>query len=249
MFDTLKDFLDPPIRNHKIFFFHIAKCGGTSIANAIAKCYKPWRPAGAVAVIELNESAARFSEAQAIDGYRMVRRDLLNYYMSLPRVRCISGHFQYSNIAHDVYGDSWRFVTILRDPVRRFISHYQYNLARGRLDIPIEAFIETSQGRSFGRAFVDEVTEDLDRSGMTADELTTVALTRYRKFSLVGRIEDTADFCARFEEIFGHGLKIPHLNRTSSLGALPEISANIRSRIENLCAPDLHVYRQLFPNA
>lgn len=247
MFDHIKDRLAPPIKDHRIFFLHIAKCGGTSIANAIVKCYKPWRPANLRTVVNLNEEAARFAEAHAVAGYRHARRDLLNYMMALPEVKCLSGHFQYSNVAHEAFQDRWHFVTVLRDPVKRWLSHYRYNSARSRITLPIEEFIETRQARSFGRAFVDEITEDLDQDALGIDQLIPLALARYRKFSVLGTIEDTPEFARKFAEQFGHELRIPHLNRTPEHAGPAGITEPIRRRITELCAPDIQLHRSLFP--
>lgn len=247
MFERLKDRLDPPIKDHRIFFLHIAKCGGTSISNAIVKCYKPWRPENAQGVVNLNEEAARFAEDHSVAGYRHVRRDLLNYVMALPEVKCISGHFQYSNVAHEAFQDRWHFVTVLRDPVKRWLSHYRYNSARSRISLPIEEFIETRQAQSFGRAFVDEITEDLDKDALDIDQLIPIALARYRKFSVLGTIEDTPGFARRFEQKFGRKLCIPHLNRTPEQRGSEGMTETIRERITELCAPDIRLHRALFP--
>ncbi len=248
MFERLKDRLAPPIRDHRIFFLHIAKCGGTSISNAIAKCYKPWRPENAQGVVNLNEQAARFAEEHSVAGYRHVRRDLLNYTMALPEVKCISGHFQYSNVAHEAFQDRWHFVTVLRDPVKRWLSHYRYNSTRSRITLPIEEFIETRQAQSFGRAFVDEITEDLDKDTLGIDELMPIALARYRKFSVLGTIEDTSGFTQQFEEKFRRKLYIPHLNRTPEQRGPEGITESILQRITELCAPDIRLHSELFPN-
>ena len=95
MFEKTKDYLDPPIREYRIFFFHIAKCGGTSIANAIVRCYKPRRLKNVRHIITLNENAARFAENNTLGQGNLVRRDLLNYVISLPEAECIAGHFYY----------------------------------------------------------------------------------------------------------------------------------------------------------
>jgi hypothetical protein len=247
MFEYIKDQLDPPIKDHRIFFLHIAKCGGTSISNAIVKCYKPWRPGNIHTVVNLNEEAARFAEQHAVASYRLVRRDLLNYMMALPNVKCVSGHFQYSNAAHEIFQDQWHFVTVLRDPVTRWLSHYRFNSAKGRLAMPIEEFIETKQGQSFGRAFVDEITEDLDKNTLGIDALISIALSRYRKFSVIGTIEDTWGFAQKFEERFHQKLRIPHLNRTPGSHGQDDVPTKILQRITDLCAPDIKLHNELFP--
>lgn len=247
MFEFIKDQFDPPIKDHRIFFLHIAKCGGTSVSSAIVKCYKPWRPENIRAVVNLNEEAARYVERHALSGYHHARRDLLNYMMALPDLKCISGHFQYSNIAHETFQDRWHFVTVLRDPVARWLSHYRFNSAKGQLAMPIEKFIETKPAQAFGRAFVDEITEDLDKDTLGIDALIPIALSRYRKFSVIGTIEDSWSFAQNFEERFHHKLRIPHLNKTPESRRQDDIPASILQRITDLCAPDIKLHNELFP--
>jgi len=248
MLDYLKDIISPPVRDHRIFFFHIAKCGGTSIANAIVKSFKPWRAGNCGTVVVLDENAARFAERHSVHGYRLCRRDLLNYTMSLPEIKCISGHFQYSNAAHDAYRDQWSFVTMLREPVSRWLSHYRWDSTLGKINMPLEEFVNTQRAISFGRSFVDEVTEDLEKSSLDIETLGNIALERYRGFSLVGTIEDTPGFARRFEEIFGGRLDIKHLNKTPKNSFAKEICDKAMQRIVEICEPDTRLYNRLIGN-
>ena len=250
MFNGLKNLLDPPLEQHRIFFFHIAKCGGTSISQAIEKAYKPWREGRSQTVFRLDENAARFADDNSLGAGNDVRRDLLNYALSLPAVKCIVGHFHFSNIAFEQYRSTWNFVTVLRSPIQRWLSHYSYNLkskSKYSIDLSLEEFVGTEQAASFGRAFVDEVTDDLDKSELSLDALVSIAIERYKGFSLVGSIEDSAGFARDFEKKFGCRLQIKHLNVTSPekrLEAL-SISPETLSRISAICAPDIFLYEQV----
>lgn len=250
MFDRIKDLLDPPITQHRIFFFHIAKCGGTSISQAIEAAYKPWRPGRAQAVFRLNEGAARFADESCIGSGNDVRRDLLNYALSLPEAKCVLGHFHFSNIAFEKYSGSWQFVTVLRNPIDRWLSHYSYNLgstSKYSIDMDLEEFVATERAASFGRAFVDEVTDDIDKTGLPMDALIDMAVARFNRFSIVGTIENTVDFAKRFEEKFGHRLQIKHLNETPTTKRVEtrSISGELLQRISKLCAPDISLYERV----
>ena len=250
MFDRLKDILDPPLTKHRIFFFHIAKCGGTSIGQAIESAYKPWRNDGSRTVFRLDEDAARFAEEHARGTGTDVRRDLLNYALSLPTARCAIGHFHFSTPAFERYAETWRFVTVLRNPVERWLSHYSYNRdvsSRFGIKASPEEFVETEAAAAFGRAFIDEVTGDIEKGGLSLGKLTEIALARYDRFALVGCIEDTAGFARRFHEFFGHHLDIKRLNITQPTKRVTAeaLGTDLLKRIERLCEPDLHVYERL----
>ena len=168
--------------------------------------------------------------------------------MSQSHVQCISGHFHYSNVAHDLFKDNWHFVTILHDPVLRWLSHFRYDSSLGRINIPIEEFIETTRAASFGRAFVDEVTEDINKSDTHIDERIEIATERYKRFSLVGTIEDTTHFASQFKEIFGCPLEIKHLNKTNKKPSEEKLPSHIIEKIHELCEPDLRLYNQIISN-
>ena len=103
-------------------------------------------------------------------------------------------------MAHDTYQDEWHFVTVLRNPVERWLSHYRYNHIKNKILLPIEDYVKTRMGVSFGRAFVDEVTEDVDKEKMSIEKLTNIAIERYQRFYLVGTINDTLTFTKNFEQ-------------------------------------------------
>jgi hypothetical protein len=247
MLDRLKDLLDPPLQRHRIFFFHIAKCGGTSIAQAIETAYKPWRSGRSQAVFRLNEEAARFADVNSVGTGNDVRRDLLNYALSLPTVRCVIGHFHFSNAAFEKYRDHWQFVTVLRNPIERWLSHYSYNLnsaSKFAIRTSLEEFIETEQAASFGRAFVDEVTDDVNKVNLGLNARLEIAIRRFSGFALVGSVDDTAGFAKRFEERFDHQLSIKRLNVTpvEKRVDMQTLSADVRRRICKLCEPDICLY-------
>jgi hypothetical protein len=250
MLDRIKDIVDPPIGPHRIFFFHIAKCGGTSIAQAIETAYKPWRAGRSNAIFRLDEAAARFADDNSIGIGNNVRRDLLNYALALPTVRCVVGHFSFSNNAFEKYRDSWQFVTVLRNPVERWLSHYSYNLnspSKYSIEMTLAEFVETNRARNFGRAYVDEVTDDIDKEQLGLDALIETAIGRFKSFALVGAVEKTPEFAERFNEKFGYRLDIKRLNETPAAKrvAARAVPPELLARIAKLCEPDIFLYEQV----
>jgi hypothetical protein len=131
--------------------------------------------------------------------------------------RCVVGHFHFSNNAFERYRDSWQFVTVLRNPIERWLSHYSYNLnssSKYSIEMPLAEVVETNRARNFGRAYVDEVTDDIDKEQLGLDALIDTAIARFKSFALVGAVEKTPDFAQRFDQKFGYRLDIKRLNET-----------------------------------
>ena len=88
-----------------------------------------------------------------------IREELLLYFMN-QRFSCISGHVCFSERAYHNFHDTYKFVTILRDPVQRWISHYFYNAYKthsnlGKIESDdIATFLESDRARSWGHHYV-----------------------------------------------------------------------------------------------
>jgi hypothetical protein len=94
----------PLLPTDTLFFLHLPKCGGTTFNGLLHQMFR--RDS------ELYRNPYRRRELLDI------RRDELRLY------RLIRGHFQYPDII-DKLGFQPRTVTLLRNPIERFISHYQ----------------------------------------------------------------------------------------------------------------------------
>ena len=108
-------------------------------------------------------------------------------------------------------------------------------------------FVETDRARNFGRAYVDEVTDDLDKDKLGLDELMKIAIGRFKNFALVGAVEKTPEFARRFDEKFGYRLEIKRLNETPAAKrvAARAVPPELLARIAKLCEPDIFVYEQV----
>jgi hypothetical protein len=229
-----------------IFFLHFPKCGGTSISYAIRSCYH------ASEVGHLDDAAcvkASESLGRDLDDYR---RDLLQYYLLQQKIRYLSGHFVYSERAYQECRERWHFVTVLRHPVDRWLSHFYYNKyqAGGRFNIneDISTFVETGHAFMLGRLYVRNLTEGTDRPDLDTVDTSKAVATAIKVlegFSLIGCLEHLDIMCRQFKDLFGVKLIIPRLNVNSSSEELQQeqITNKIRHRVEEICKPDLEVYK------
>jgi hypothetical protein len=129
------------LRNHEaaVLLMHIAKTGGTSLREAIAGNYL------------VSEVAYLYPHPPGIPGGDLRRLPL----EQRARLRCVIGHFRYG--IHKYLPSPSRYVTQVRDPVRRVISHYTHLAS-----LSAEAITRGGQLLSICDAVERRITCDLD---------------------------------------------------------------------------------------
>ena len=235
----------------RIFFLHIPKCAGTSFFRALASCYGlgAFLSRNAVAYLDpiASTHAADLLEKELHD----YRKSILAYYMCSNRCKCIGGHFAFSQQLFDRYSDDWRFITLLRDPIDVWYSHYSYFLRTTTPDLPsyplskltLEQFLEQPLAAALGSTFVRVMIADTDISDPAAPEAINLAIERLRRFALLGTVEELDVFQRAFESSFNVTLRIPHSNRgRSKVADRLSVSPAIRKRVEEICKPNVQVY-------
>jgi len=243
----------------KIAFLHIPKCGGNSITSAIYDRYKTLDPKNQFrsAFIDANASLKTVEIFDGTDPFSddfhnvlKFREYLLVYFMSQNASPFIHGHFSFSNLAYENYGHEYAFVTVLRDPVERWISSYFYNKYRHKNDLNIQEelsiYLESPRARSNGYEYVKKLTGRIDRGrDYTNADAIAEAKKNLDKFAVVGRLEDLDEFKVKFHARFGVKLQIGLQNQ----GPKPEsfkkavISQGIEMKIRDICQPDLEIYQ------
>jgi hypothetical protein len=238
------------IIHDKIFFLHIPKCGGTSADTAIQEAYR-WK-----ACVHLNSRASRRSSLFLGDELARHRNQLLAYFLEQEQLQYVSGHFTFNEKVFDAYSNRWNFITMLRNPVDKFISQYFYNHQKNNQDhfgisASLEEFLETDDGRSLGSDYAHKFSGSLNPQSTLSEthgDAVQRAVNNLKKFKLVGFLENTEAFQAGFRESFGATLNIKQMNKNPDKKTA-DISKQTRKKIEMLCETDMEIYsraRKLF---
>lgn len=249
----------------KIFFLHIPKCGGVSIGQAIAEKYLSLDPRNDRGIVNLNAPVSRqvIETTEGLnypydtdDDYPILnfREKLLLYYMAQSSSRFISGHFLFSNIAYMRFGEKFSFVTVLRDPVKRWISSYFFNRFKSDNHMKVKDDIETHLESHFGISQGYELVKFLGGANKEGDYTSPKAINRGKEnlklFEIVGFLENMSDFTKKFNDCFHVKLQIAKKNQnpTSEQYRNTIITPELLERITAVCQPDIQIYEYALQN-
>jgi len=237
--------------NSRILFHHIPKCGGTSIDDAIRKFYRSNN------IANLNPPASLKASQKLGVGLFHYREILLNYFMECEKVQYISGHFPFSSTAYESFKDNFTFLTILREPVSRFLSEYFYNRYKQsnhqaeKSKFPLQEYLDTEFGRTQGCQYVKFLIDpslsesaSITTNDYFSRELIEEAKNNLQKFDIVGCLEYNDLFIKQFEQNFQVKLNVKPRNKNPApiSNIKEETTELIDNKINQLCNPDKEIY-------
>ncbi len=237
---------DPP--DHKIYLMRVPKCAGTSIAGAMKQLYTGSTTGLHRTVGNLNAEAS--TRAGEILGRNELdfNRQLLLYYLAATEYRFVHGHFTFDETAWSEFHQTWSFVTVIREPVRKWFSLYFYNRDKNKdyhkITEPLAEFVEGKIAVGYGRDYVMQFAREHPGS----DEASSGAIERAKRnldrFHLVGVLDRLDRFAADFEKMFGRKLSFPELRRSpvSKKAQDAEVTPEIMEKVQHICRPNSEIY-------
>lgn len=246
-------FLDR-VAPQRFVFHHVPKCGGTSVARALRKRYLTSQ-----ATVKPEPSFRAFqafsgrhdTEEMLIDVVDLRKQMML--YLLYDDIRCVSLHVPFSDTAHRLFHDKYKFVTILRDPVERFVSHYNWSSRRpgshGHIPESFDNFLTTKRARRMGAEYVEIFADLPSDADLRAPEAVVAALNNLSKFDVVGRLDDLGGFSDALHRELRIRVRIGHENKaheSRSLVAGADLSPEQIHALEEICAPDIAIWQGVF---
>ena len=217
-----------------LVYIHVPKCGGSSFGAALRLRYVLSQ-----STIPLGLGDPRLDGmAHILSDYD--HRDIVLQCLLQRRVRCIAGHVRYDPRLHASSG--YQYVTLLRDPVARFVSHYHY-LQRRHPDparaATLAAFVETEEARHIASQYLFYFARETGPSCRNLPAALRRAQQNLARFALIGDLADPTGFARGLRQLTGLPLPVLHRNRAP---VPKELTGELRRRIEALTAADRAIY-------
>lgn len=217
-----------------IVYLHVPKCGGSSFGAALRLRY-----AFSQATIPLNLGDATLTgEARILSDYAAREAHLAR--LIARKTRCIAGHLRYPPALHARSG--YHFVTLLRDPAQRFVSHYRY-LQRRHPDPSrpqtLAAFLDTEDARRLASQYLFHFAGDALTTCPDIPQALATAHQNLALFTLIGDLAHPRAFARALGQLTGVPLPILHRNRAPCLSQIPP---DLQAKIDTLTATDRILY-------
>jgi hypothetical protein len=235
---------------HRIVFHHIPKCGGNSVGKALPKRYLLSRrtisPLETLRAVDAVRNGQK-STSQQFNNYQF--RQTLFLYLLLKGYHFIWGHVEFNETAFSMFKKKYYFITILRDPVDRYISNYFYDQSYDadnpfRINCELIDFVKMERGIHFGRRYCEYFSGIPLTDQFDVDTAVHLAKKNLHKFSIVGFIEKPGDFSEKFKKLTGYKIRLGHKNKGPVRRHVIErtVQPEIREHIRKICAPDIEIY-------
>lgn len=232
-----------------VVFVHVPKCGGTSVEQGLRAAYPLSRfrihAEGSATVTAALWDQGEPTTRDLLGGASEVRTMVLKYALGCGYA-CITGHAPLARGVIGAFRESHDFVTILRDPISRFKSHYMYSFRNGRhgsIEEPIEDFISTDRARDLGSLFLKYYSLENTYRPFDAAKAIESAKATLSEMSVVGFVDQMDAFADDLVKL-GRKVRIGHANKGANEGGKKQIfTPEVMAEVEALCAADLEVYR------
>lgn len=234
-----------------VIFFHVPKCGGTSVKAAILDRlgildYLRGR------YFTLDAHASRESAEVLGTEMRILRENVLAYEVNCsPKPVFVAGHFIYSRPIHQKISEEYTAMTVIRDPIKRFVSQFFYNKNKSTqdhfgIDASIDEYLDSERAKGTGRLMTSYFAgnEALNDDDFTVDELIERAIQNIRRFDVVGVLGDLKRFEREFARATGTNIQIAHHRKNPTDQPEKEyvLTEERLQHIRELCAPDVRLF-------
>ena len=172
------------------------------------------------------------------------RESLLLYHMHLG-APYISGHIPFNQTIWEDTKDRYSYVTVLRHPVKRYISNYFFNKYKQtehcRINDTLSDFLDSDRGKSWGYMYTNYFSGNPNSAvGAPSQDLLETAKTNALKFNTIGFLDKLDKFVGECKSKYNLKLKVPHKRKNPKSNR--EISQADLEKINHICRFDVELY-------
>jgi hypothetical protein len=223
----------------KVIFLHIPKAAGTTVrrlfqANYGSAVYFPSVPAAPDTPFlrYIREETDTFARPPAVNG------KLLEKWHAWPpekqdAIDAFVGHFWYG--VHNEIPEPARYVTMLRDPVERVLSHYAHRTATQGLDVPLDRYLTTERDWDISNGQTRRLATsgfEVHMGDVTETMFDVAAERLIEEFAAVGTTERFDESVVSFARVLGwHSTAYVVSNESSDRTARHELSPPLLERL------------------
>jgi len=251
--NRLKQKIYPKLKNPKgeipkIFFCHVPKCAGTSISTEIQKKIYSKYNIGTFRIVP--EASFNSATLLSIDMMK-VRKIILAYNLSDPYNYFGTGHVYCTPNILNSFSNEWNFITILRNPIDRWISEYVYNTYKtdkwAKNTLPLNDYLNSKTGKLTGISYVKYFSSIPDNYNGKMDEFIEEAIENLNHFYIIGILEKLDKFTKTFKLKFNSEIVLPKINPSPNTQIFAKIKSNeiLLEKINNLCKADMEIYQKI----
>ena len=245
----------------RLFFLHVPKCGGTSIDKAIIQSYKNLDlRKDRILVRHDSQLSAKVGNILydldytygSVNDYPVLRfrEEHLTYLMLDEQIKYISGHFTFSERIFKYFKNHFSFITIVRNPVDKWLSNYFYRKYRKSdhwmIEDSICDYLKTERGEYHGYDYAKYFGGTRRDGNYKSREAIQNAKDNIEKFDVIGCLEDINDFINKFEEKYNTRLVIEKKNVSKK--NMDEVTEDVLEEIKMVCQPDMEIYEYILNN-
>lgn len=257
--DSVRNLIVKSLASTRIVFHHIPKTAGTSLRAALGESYNSkWLRRRRDCSISASRTAGALTRVFGELAEDTVdQEDIRNRYTKLQEFRqylllneleagtpFIGGHVAFSRDIYNAYQNEYCFVTVFRDPVERFVSHYVMNRHRGghlATKLEFEEYLESGIGLLTATMATDFL------SGYAKADVSqrlSYAKDNIGCFRLIGFADDLPKFVTRLQSLIGVPFSLPRRRVTEAPEEAQRIltDARLRKRIQERCEADIDLY-------
>lgn len=180
------------------------------------------------------------------DSLRALRIDFLHYLLWKDTYYA-GGHVPFNNLIHDEFKSYYKFVTVLRHPVDRYISEYFYNYNRNhhaKVNLSIPEYMESVTGQRNAFKLCEYLCGDRTFSVEKIDKHLMNSKVNLSKFDVIGFTDNMDSFKRQLKQTLGRSIGVGRENkRTVSSRKIDElVTPSLKDRITHMCAKDIELY-------